>query len=64
MNFYDELEREFKNAGINGKVIPVPDELKPTPEDFAELDRRIAIRTRENEIMMAESIKYAKTSLI
>ena len=64
MNFYDELEREFKNAGINGKVIPVPDELKPTPEDFTELDRRIAIRTRENEIMMAESIKYANTSLI
>lgn len=55
MSFYEELEREFKAAGIAGSIRPVPEGLKPTREDFAELERRVAIRVHENEIMMAES---------
>lgn len=55
MNFYDEIEREFKAAGIAGGIRPVPEELRPTREDYAELERRIAIRIHENEVMMAES---------
>ena len=64
MDFYKELDREFKNAGLKGRIVEVPPELRPTPEDFAELERKIAIRTHENEIMMEESIQYAKNSLI
>ena len=64
MNFYKELEREFKAAGIEGGVIPVPAELRPTAEDFGELERRIAMRVHENEVMMAESeLLAARTAL-
>ena len=64
MSFYKEIEREFKAAGIEGGIRPVPEELRPTREDYAELERRIAIRTHENEIMMAESeLLAARTAL-
>ena len=63
MNFYEELEQEFKNAGINGRIISVPEELKPTAQDIADLDQRIAIRCAENERMMSESAMYAEHSL-
>ena len=59
MGFYEELEREFKNAGINGRIISVPEDLKPTAQDIADLDQRIAIRCAENERMMFESAMYA-----
>ena len=54
----------FNAAGLKGKIITIPEELKATPEDYAELERKIAIKTRENEIMMNESMKYAKRSFI
>ncbi len=64
MNFYKELERECISAGLSGKVIPVPQELRPTNYDYADLERRIAIRVHENEIMMAESeLLAARTAL-
>ena len=62
MNFYKELEREFKNAGLDGEIIPVPEELKPTPKDFAELDRKIFERTEETRNMLFLSEMYAKNS--
>lgn len=55
MSFYKEIEREFKAAGIAGGIRPVSEELRPTREDYAELERRIAVRVHENEVMMAES---------
>ena len=64
MSFYEELDREFKAAGIAGGIIPVPEELSPTPKDYAELERKIAIRVRENEIMMEESMKNAESSIV
>ena len=63
MNFYEELEREFKNAGIKGKIVPVPEELKPTPKDFAELEARIEKRMEENRNMMFLSEIYAANSM-
>ena len=64
MSFYKEIEREFKAAGIAGGIRPVPEELRPTREDYAELERRIAIRVRVNEVMMAESeLLAARTAL-
>ena len=64
MNFYKEIEREFKEAGILGGIYPVPEELKPTSEDYADLERRIGIRVHENEVMMAESeLLAARTAL-
>ena len=62
MNFYKELEREFKNAGLDGKIISVPEELKPTSKDFAELDRRIFEKTEETKNMLFLSEMYAKNS--
>ena len=63
MNFYAELAQEMKAAGLEGKVVEVPDELKPTPSDFAEINRRTEIRCREVDIMLAESLMYAKNSM-
>ena len=63
MNFYKELERECKAAGLDVEVIPVPDELIPTPEDYAELDRNVWIRTEANREMLQLSEQYASESM-
>ena len=63
MNFYEELCREMKNAGIEGKIISVPEELRPTANDFAELDSRIEKRMEENRNMMFLSAIYAANSM-
>ena len=55
MNFYKEVINEFKNAGIQGKIKPVPDSLRPTCNDFADLEKRISIRVYENAIMIEKS---------
>ena len=64
MNFNEEIDREFKAIGLKGKLIPIPEELRATLEDYAKLERKIAIKTQENEIMMQKSIEYAKNSII
>ena len=63
MNFYEELDREFKNAGLKSEIISVPEELKPTPKDFAELDARIEKRCEENRNMMILSEIYVANSM-
>ncbi|MBR1376595.1 MAG: hypothetical protein IJ565_02155 [Bacilli bacterium] len=63
MSFYEEIEREFKNAGIEGKIVPVPEELKPTPKDFAELEARIERGMEENRNMLFLSEIYAANSM-
>ena len=63
MNFYDELERECKAAGLSGRKVSVPDELIPTPKDFIELDNNIERRTKETDEMLANSMIYAADSL-
>ena len=65
MNFYKELEREFKSAGLTGAIVSVPEELIPTSEDYAKLENAIAIRVHENEVMMAESeLLAAKKTMV
>ena len=60
MNFYQELDREFKNAGINGHIVSVPKELRPSSQDIAELEQKIAIRCAENDRMLTESAIIAE----
>ena len=62
-NFYKELEEECKNAGIDGKVIEVPDELKPTPLDFAKLNSEIEKKLDKNDEMRTLSEIYASQGL-
>ena len=64
MNYNEEMAREMKNAGLKVKLVELPEELRATPEDFAELERAIAIRTHENEIMLAKSIQYSMNSIV
>ncbi len=64
MNFYKELEREFKNAGLQGRIIEVSDELKPTSKDYKELEKRIYIKTEENRNMMYLSGIYASNGML
>ena len=63
MNFYDELEKEMKAAGLSGRKVPVPEELIPTPKDRAELDRNCEIRCEENRQMMILSEINASNSM-
>ena len=64
MNFYEELDREFKNAGIEGfKIISVPEELRPTAKDYAELEAIIEKRMEENRNMMFLSEIYAANGM-
>ena len=63
MNFYKELAREMKNAGLESEIIEVPKELRPTPKDIAELDRKCEIRCEENRKMMILSELYASEGM-
>ena len=63
MNFYEELERECKKAGLSGKIITVPEDLKPTQRDFIELASNIYLKTEENRNMLFLSEEYAKNNL-
>ncbi len=63
MSFYDEVANACKEIGLECKVIEVPPHLRPTAKDYAELERNIAKRCDENEIMLGMSELYAKNSL-
>ena len=65
MNFNEEFDKEMKNYGINGgKIVSISDEDKATPEDHAKFEAKLALITRENEIMLEESIKNAEKSFL
>lgn len=59
MNFYKELKREMENAGLECKIVSVPEELIPTAKDYLELDERIEKKTEENRNMLYLSEFYA-----
>lgn len=64
MNFNEEMEIVFKEAGLNdGKLILIPIEDKGTPSDYANLERKILIETEENRNMMRLSDLYLRESL-
>ena len=63
MNFNEEMMQEMKEAGLDGaKLIEIPLEERATFEDYAKLQRKIELRTRENEIMLILSMQYAENS--
>ena len=64
MNFYEKFKICVDEAGVEGiKIVEVPLELRPTKEDYKELERRIVIRTAETERMLAQSQINAQYSL-
>ena len=64
MNFNEEMERELSDLNLGGKVLEIPTEDKGTPMDWATLERKIALRVHENEIMMTQSELNAARSAL
>ena len=63
MNFYKEIKGYAEEAGLNIKVVSVPEELVPTAQDFDELDNNSERRGKETDEMLANSMIYAADSL-
>ncbi len=64
MNFNEEIERELQDLNLGGKVVDIRPEDKGTSKDWAALERRIALRVHENEIMMTQSELNAARSAL
>lgn len=64
MNFNEEIEKELRDLELGGKVVAIRPEDKGTPEDWAALERKIALRVHENEIMMTQSELNAARSAL
>lgn len=62
-NFNEEMEKELSELNLGGKIVPISEEGKGIPEDYAKLEASIEIRTEENRRMMEQSIINAKQSL-
>ena len=55
-NYNVEMAKLFKELGLTGyELKEIPPEDRATPEDFAELDEKIAEKCRKNEEMIAMS---------
>lgn len=63
MNFNEEIEQELKPLGLGGRIFNIPEEDKATSEDYANFQKRMDEKSRENEIMLDKSLIYAKNSL-
>lgn len=59
-NFNEEMENELN---LGGRCIPISDNDKGAPNDYANLEAKIFLKTEENREMMEKSIAYAKASL-
>lgn len=64
MNFNEEMERELKELGLGGGVVLIQPEDRGTSNDWAALERKIALRVHENEIMMTQSELNAARSAL
>ena len=64
MNFNEEMERELRELNLGGRVVPIRPEDKGTSKDWAILERKIALRIHENEIMMTQSELNAARSAL
>lgn len=64
MNFNEEIERELQELNLGGKVVPIQIEDRGTSNDWAVLERKIALRVHENEIMMTQSELNAARSAL
>jgi len=63
MDFNEEMEFEFRKLGLGGRVVQLEEKDKGTPEDWANLERKITLHAIENDILLSKSILYAKNSL-
>lgn len=64
MNFNEEMERELKELNLGGRVVSIQPEDKGSSNDWAVLERKIALRVHENEIMMTQSELNAARSAL
>jgi uncharacterized protein YacL (UPF0231 family) len=64
MNFNEEIEGELRDLNLGGKVVAIRSEDRGTPKDWATLERKIALRVHENEIMMTQSELNAARSAL
>lgn len=64
MNFNEEIEIELQELNLGGQVVPIQPEDKGTSEDWEILERKIALRVHENEIMMTQSELNAARSAL
>jgi hypothetical protein len=64
MNFNEEIVKEFVELNLSGCVKNIPNEDKGTLKDWADLERKIELRVRENEIMMTQSELNAARSAL
>ena len=64
MNFNEEIEMELQELNLGGHVVPIQSKDKGTSEDWAVLERKIALRVHENEIMMTQSELNAARSAL
>ena len=64
MNFNEEMEKELQELNLGGKVVQILPEDRGTPNDWAVLEKRIALRVHENEIMMTQSELNAARSAL
>lgn len=54
----------MSDLNLGGKVVDIPPEDKGTSKDWAILERKIALRVHENEIMMTQSELNAARSAL
>lgn len=62
-NFNEEMVRELVDLNLGSRLVPISENDKGTPEDYAKLEANIFARTEENRIMMEQSIINAKYGL-
>jgi hypothetical protein len=64
MNFNEEMERELRELNLGGQLESICTEDQGTPEEWAILEKKIALRVHENEIMMTQSELNAARSAL
>jgi hypothetical protein len=63
MNYNEEMEKELKELGLEGHIVPIKDEDKGKVEDYAKLDIQEKIIDYKNTSMLRESIRNAEFGL-
>ena len=58
------MERELEELNLGGRVVSIQPEDRGTSNDWAVLERKIALRVHENEIMMTQSELNAARSAL
>lgn len=63
MNFNEEMEYELQGLSNHGKVVPIKEEDKGTPEDYVKLDMELMKMDIKNTTMLRESVRNARFGL-